>query len=285
MKTLGPEDNVLCCTVMGATSLRAFCEAAGAAGFSAISLAAHQYKDARKSGLSDADIRSLLADNGLKLAELEAIFDWLNPLPSGQDAGFSLDLPIFGHAEREFYAIAEAIGAPSVTAVDPFETTAPLDRLVEAFGGLCDRAAEHGLRVNLEFQSWGPVPSLMSGWEIVRTAGRPNGGLTLDTTHLTRSGSREFLRSVPADRIFTTQFSDGPATRIGDAYFDASNREMLCEGDFGLPAILRDLEEMGCSAPVGFEAISSELSAMPPKDAARLAFASVQRLRAEAAAL
>lgn len=285
MVTLGPADNILCCTVMGNRTLREFCEAAGGAGFTAISIGASDYKQARKDGYSDSDIRALLADNGLQIAELEAIFDWLKPLPRAEDAGFDLNLPIFGHAEADFYAIADAIGARSVTVVDPFDSTEPLDQMVEAFAAVCDRAAQHGLLANLEFQSWGPVPNLATGWDIVRTADRPNGGLTVDTLHLTRSGSRDILRSIPSDRIFTTQFCDGRAERVGDAYFDASNREMLCEGEFGLPSLLHDLEQMGCAAPLGFEVISSELAAMSAQDAARLAFASVQRLRSEATAL
>lgn len=65
MVTLGPADNILCCTVMGNRSFREFSEAAGSAGFTAISIGAGDYKQARKSGYSDADIRALLADNGI----------------------------------------------------------------------------------------------------------------------------------------------------------------------------------------------------------------------------
>ena len=159
METLGPDDNVLCCTIIGPTPLREFIEAASAAGFSAVSVAAHDYKEARKSGLSDADLRTILADNGVKVAELECIFDAFKPLPDGQGAGFSLDLPIFGHAQEDFYAIGEAIGAGSVTIADPFPSAEPLDNMVESFVRICDRAAEHNMRVHLNFRGCGRTPT------------------------------------------------------------------------------------------------------------------------------
>lgn len=282
---LGPNDNVLCCTIMGSTPLRDFCEAASAAGFSAVSVAAHDYKDARKSGLSDADIRALFADNGLKVAELECIFDWIKPLPDAQGAGFSLDLPIFGHSQDDFFAIGDAIGATSVTVADPFPSDEPLEKMVEGFAKVCDRAAKHGMRVNLEFISWPPVPNLATGWDIVRTADRANGGLVLDTTHLIRSGSRDLLQSIPGEKIFTTQFADGPVPRIGDAFFDAANRVMLCEGDFGVASILHDIRKMGCTAPLGFEVINPEISAMTAKEIALVAMEGLKRMRAEAATI
>ena len=285
MSTLGFEDNVLCTTAMSSRSLREFCEAAGIAGFSAISLAGSDYKEARSSGLSDPDIRMLLADNGLQVAELDGIVDWLKPLPGAQESGFDVTLPFFGHTEEDFYTIADAVDARSVTAADPFPSSESLDEKVEAFARLCDRAAEHGLLVHLEFLSWGPVPDLATGWDVVRTADRPNGGLTIDTLHLIRSGSRDSLPSIPAEKIFSTQFCDGPEERVGNRFSDAANRQLLGEGDFGLASILRELENMGCSAPLGFEVMNPALSAKSAVEVARIAYESVARLRAESSAI
>lgn len=285
MQALGRDDDVLCCTAVGSATLRDYCEAAGAAGFSAVSVAAHDYKNARRSGLSDADIRSLFADNGLRVAELECIFDWIKPLPYGQGAGFSLDLPIFGHAQADFFAIGEAIGATSATVADPFPSREPLDKMVEAFAVICDHAAGHGMRINLEFLSWDPVPDLATAWDIVRAADRANGGLTIDTTHLVRSGSRDLLRSIPGEKIFTTQFADGWIPRREDAFADAANRVMLCDGEFGLASIFNDLRATGSAAPSGFEVINPELSALPATGIARIAKDALRRLRAAAAAI
>lgn len=131
MAALGPDDTVLCTATMGFGALREFAEAAGSAGFSAISLSGGDYKSARAAGLSDADIRSLLADNNLRVAELDGVVDWLFPLPDRQGAGYDLDIPFFGHSQDTFFAIAEALDARSISAVDPFLRTAPLEQMAE----------------------------------------------------------------------------------------------------------------------------------------------------------
>ena len=282
MSDLGPHDTVLCTAMMGFGSLRTFIESAGAAGFSAISIAIGDYKEGRASGLSHADIRSLLADNGVRVAELDGIVTWLRPLPIEQGEGYGLDHPFFGPDAEEFFAMAAALRARSVTVVDPFAGTAPLDQMVEAFASACDRAAEQGLLVHLEFLSWGPVANLATAWDIVRLADRPNGGIMLDTLHLMRSGSRELLAKIPSERIFATQFCDGTAERISDPFSDAANRLWLCEGQFDLAGILREVRANGCTAPLGIEVMNDESRAMAPVDIAKRAFESLSRLKQQA---
>ena len=58
-----------------------------------------------------------------------------------------------------------------------------LDAAVEAFALVCDRAAEHGLLVHLEFLPWSAFPNVNAAWDVVRTADRPNGGLIIDSWH------------------------------------------------------------------------------------------------------
>jgi len=279
MADLGPDDTVLCTATMGFGPLRDFAEAAGAAGFTAISLAGGDYKSARRAGLADADIRALLADNNLRIAELDGVVDWLHPLPERQGGGYDLDIPFFGHSQEEFLAMADALGARSITAVDPFERTAPMERMVEAFARLCDRAAEHGLLVHLEFLSWGPVPDLATAWDIVRLAGRDNGGLMLDSLHLMRSGSRAMLPHIPVDRIFAIQLSDGPPIRRGDCFADAADRDWPGEGTFDLPALVHDLRAAGCTAPLGVEVMGTATAGLSAKAIAGKAFTALEQVR------
>jgi len=269
MAPLGAHDIVLCMASMGFRPLREFAEAAGKAGFSAISLSGGDYEAARAAGLSEADIRAMLIDNGLRVAEIDGTVDWLNPSREVMGAGYDLSIPFFGHSERRLLEIAETVGARSITAVDPFMWTVPLDRMVEAFARLCDRVAECGLLVHLEFLSWGPVPNLHTAWEIVRQADRPNGGLALDVLHLMRSDSRALLETIPGERIFATQFCDGPAERIGDCFADVANRALPGEGAFDLVEIVRTLDAGGCNAPVGVEVMNPTLSALAAEEVAR----------------
>lgn len=278
MAPLGAQDTVLCTASMGFRPLREFIEAAGRAGFSAISLCGGDYKSARAAGYSDADIRSMLDDNGLRVAEMDGAVDWLNPFPESQGSGYDLSLPFFGHSEAEFFAMAEAVGARSLTAVDPFDSKASLDRMVEAFGGLCDRAARHGLLVHLEFLSWGPVPDLATAWDIIRLADRPNGGIMLDTLHLVRSGSRDLLKGIPATRVLATQFCDGAVERSGSRFEDAASRQLPGEGDFALVSILQLLRENGCEAPLGIEVMNPGLNSLSAFEVAEKCFGAILAL-------
>jgi sugar phosphate isomerase/epimerase len=147
---LGATDLVLCAgTVLHAPLPERF-EAARAAGFSAISLWANDYQHARATGSSDADLRALLDEHDLEIAELDAVTRWLPGASSGGTEAF-------GHAEEEIYAIADAVGGRSVNVIQLFGPRVPADVAAEAFAGVCDRANEHGLLVHLEFLPAGEV--------------------------------------------------------------------------------------------------------------------------------
>ena len=78
--------------------------------------------------------------------------------------------------EQELFDVAESVGARSLNAVDVFGGPWSLDEAAAAFAGLCDRAADHGLLVHLEFLPWSRIPDLATAWQVVRAADRPNGG-------------------------------------------------------------------------------------------------------------
>ena len=275
---LGPSDLVLCAGTLLHASFVERVKAASAAGFSAISLWSEDYERARAAGLSPADMRSILADHGLEIAELDAVTRWL---PTNDDT--VLDGP-FDHGADELLAIADAVGGRSLNVVEIFGTRVPVQVAAEAFAHLCDRAREHGLLVHLEFLPWSAVPDLASAWEIVRLADRPNGGVLLDTWHHIRSREgNAALRAVPADRIFALQLSDAPAEPDGDMLDETMRRRRLPgEGDGNLAEVIRVLDEVGCRAPVGIEVFSDTLSALPPDEVARRAADATRRVLAAA---
>ena len=125
--------------------------------------------------------------------------------------------------------------ARSLNAVDVFGGPWSLDDAATAFAGLCDRAADHGLLVHLEFLPWSRIPDLATAWQVVRAADRPNGGLMLDAWHYFRSGpDGELLRSVPGASILGVQLCDAPATPEADP-LHATLHERLLPGDGELP--------------------------------------------------
>jgi len=279
--TLDASDTVLCSgTLRRDISFFERVAAAVAGEFSAISLWGRDYRDARDEGLSDRDIALLLDDHGLSVAELDPAWWWL---PGAAEVHIPPELDserIFGFGEPELFAIAERLGARSLNAVDIFGGRWTPAEATEAFAALCDRAADHGLLVQLEFLPWSRIPDLASAWPIVRDAGRPNGGLAIDAWHYFRSGSDTgALRSIPGARIVGIQLCDAPATAEPDP-FRATLHERLLPGDGGLDlrALVGDLRAVGAEAPFGVEVFSDAVHARDPREAGRAAGESLRRL-------
>ena len=272
--TLGAGDTVLCSgTLRTGSPSESGWPRPQAGGFTGLSLWGRDYQVARDEGLSDRDIRLLLADHGLSVAELDPAWWWL---PGASEIHIPPEHDgerIFGFGERELFAVAEGVGARSLNAVDVFGGTWSLDEAAAAFAGLCDRAAEHGLLVHLEFLPWSRIPDLATAWQVVRAADRPNGGLMVDAWHYFRSGpDGELLRSIPGASILGVQLCDAPAAAEAKPLHATLHERLLPgEGELELPALLADLRATGTTAPIGVEVFSDVLSALPPEEAGRLA--------------
>ena len=74
---LGPDDLVLCSGTIRAAPFAHTVSAASAAGFQGVSLYYDEYAIARAEGWTDADMRALLDDNGVAVAEIDGRMDWL----------------------------------------------------------------------------------------------------------------------------------------------------------------------------------------------------------------
>jgi sugar phosphate isomerase/epimerase len=271
---LGAGDLVLCSgTLPRDVSFRARVEAASAGGFAGISLWGRDYRRAHNEGLNDADMRALLADHSLEIAELDPAWWWLpGASATGRSFPTALDTEeVFAFGEDELFAVADAVGARSINAVDVLGGDWDVDAAAEAFAGLCDRAAEHGLLVHLEFLPWSKIPDLGAAWDVVRGAGRANGGIAVDAWHFFRAGGdQDALRAVPGDRVLGVQIDDGPAAAEPNL-IEATLHERLLPGDgeFDLTGLLRTLAAIGCPAPIGVEVFSDDLHALEPTEAAR----------------
>lgn len=93
----------------------------------------------------------------------------------------------FGYTEDLFYRMIEVLRGRHLNLVQLFPPAVETGIVVEAFGGICDRAAQHGLLVSLEFLPWCPIANL-AALEIVQAADRPSGGVMFDTWHHFRAG-------------------------------------------------------------------------------------------------
>ena len=265
---LGAGDLVLCSGTLGReVPFRERVDAAVAGGFSGLSLWGRDYWSARRDGLEDADIRALLADNALEVAELDLAWWWL-PGASEVRIPAALDTEeLFAYDEAELFRIADAVGARSLNAIDVFGGDWTVDAAAAAFAGLCDRAAVHGLLVHVEFLPWSRIPDVATAWEIVRRADRPNGGVLVDAWHYFRSGGDDAaLRAVPGDRVLALQLDDGPVAPEADLpAASLHNRVLPGAGELDLRRLMGTLREMGAVAPIGVEVFSDALHALDPR--------------------
>jgi sugar phosphate isomerase/epimerase len=224
-------------------------EAAGAAGFGAITIWPNVLRHARtKEGLSLRDMRALLDDNGLVLADFEGCADWKRQTPDANRRG---------PTRHDYLEVCATLGAANLGAIHPPGAPLNLEEASEAFAILCDDAAAFGLNVALEFIATSALSDAATASRIVALAGRRNGGLVLDLWHHFRGaaqGDPEALRDVPPDRIFTIQLSDGP--RHSDLPLQEEtmyHRLLPGQGEMGAADFMQSIAQNGVSAFYGPE--------------------------------
>jgi sugar phosphate isomerase/epimerase len=259
--------------------------AAAGAGFGRIGLMLREYLALRAEGWSDAALQAVLDEHSVAISEVEVLFGFAapsGPVGVAERPGLVYNDP---ELERAAFHLADVFGVPAVQAAGTFSAPPPAADAAEAFGLLCDRAAAHGLRVALEFVPYTDIPDVVTAGAIVAAAGRPNGGLCVDSWHFYRGQpDLEALRAVPADRIFMIQINDGPI-RPDDAnrrHDTLHSRRVPGEGEFDLLAWLRAMNRPGLNAAVSVEVYSDALARLEPAEAASRAFAATRAVMARA---
>lgn len=246
-------------------------EAAGAAGFQAVTMNPDQVL---APAFSAGEVRARLVDAGVRVSNLDALVSVLPGLPSAEFIasygayGTGVDIRRgFELTEDEFYRAAELTGAESINLVhflcDP---ATPLEAIAEAAGGVARRAAAHGLRTVFEFLPGTGVPDIHAAARLVRMVDDPNLAMMLDTRHLARAGGTAEDVARYADLVGATQVSD-----LRWATRDQANRLLPGEGDLALEAMMAPVRTAAPQVAVGIEVFSTELFALPAREAAQRA--------------
>jgi sugar phosphate isomerase/epimerase len=182
------------------------------------------------------------------------------------------------------YRIADELGARHLNVMQAFPPAVETSAVAEASAGVCDRAAQHGLLVALEFFPWSPIVNLSTALEIVEMANRPNAGVTFDTWHHFRSGGTTHdLRNAPGQAIAALHINDAARETGPDLLAETLTARLLPgEGSIDLIGQIQALDAINCTAPIGVEVISLALDALPPKEAARRVAEATRRVLAMA---
>lgn len=247
-RTLGPDDLVLNHFSLGRTHPLADRFAlAAAAGFAGVGLFVGEYlRLVQEEGLDLERLADLLDEHGLVLADIEVVRVWNEP-GAASDVQAAFERTAWALADRFECRYLQAIG-PTLGGT-PAETAAP-------FAALCDRAADHGLTVGLEFLPFTDLVTAADVLRVVEEADRPNGGVCVDIWHHYRGANDlDLIRAIPAERVMAVQMSDGPAQPLLDSYFEDCLRRRSApgEGDMDAAGFVRLLLDKGVRLPWSLE--------------------------------
>ncbi len=268
--SLGPNDIVLPDMAMtrvdppwqfAGASFEDRCTAAAAGGFAAIGLGmiTRTYDEERAAGHSDADLRAMLRDAGVACAEVEC---FVIPGPS-ELGGVTEELEHSLH-------VADALGAERMI----FSVASGLSEaeMAESFGWVCDRCAEHNVRVALEFVNnpmFSGLPDAPSALRVVQAAGRDNGGLMVDAFHHF-NGTNDWseLKALPGELIVAIQLDDTAVPWPAHEHVEGTPRQRMVpgEGDADLVLFVRTMDAIGASCAYSVEVISREIVTLPPTE-------------------
>src|SRR3954471_23232322 len=142
--------------------------AAAECGYRQVSLSPPEGLRTIAAGTPAKTIRAQARGSGLELV-LDPVMNWY-PDSAPSPSRFA------GVSAEEALRITDAVGAESFSAIATATSDVPIDDLAAHFAALCDRAADFGTRVHLEFIPFTVIRDLRTGWRLVQAAGRPNGG-------------------------------------------------------------------------------------------------------------
>ncbi len=246
------------------------CEHAARTGFSGIGLwhadVRHQL-DTR----SMAEMKRIFDDAGLRYLEIEFLMDWF--VPAGEPARAESD-----DWRRQAFELAEAFGesAHHIKVGNIPGTPCEPEPLGEAFAELCQDAAKHtDAKVAYEFMPFDVnVNTLDAALRLVTEAARPNGGLAIDTWHMSKLGiTPEDLEQVPLQYLSWVELSDGQFENLPDPVDEVVNhRRLPGEGEFDIPGYVAACRAVGYENPWGVEVLSAELRALPIEEEFRRAY-------------
>ena len=196
------------------------------------------------------------SDNGLTRLELEFLMDWF--LDPGDERRRASD-----KTRDLLLDAASALGAHHVKVGNIPGTPASLSQLTERFGELCDIAAERtDAKIVYEFMPFDTnVRSLDSALEVVGGAARSNGGIAIDTWHMSKLGiAPDDLRRIPLEYMSWIELSDGQVADMDDPIDEVINhRNLPGEGEFDIHGYIEACQDHGYTGPWGVETLSEEL--------------------------
>ena len=210
--------------------------------------------------LSLQEMKSIFDDNGLRHLELEFLMDWfLDEDDERRRASDTIRALLFeaaGVFDAHHIKVGNIPGTP-----------AAISQLTERFGELCAHAAHYtDAKVVYEFMPFDVnVNSVDTALQVVAGAGAANGGVAIDTWHMSKLGiAPEELRRIPIEVLSWVELSDGRRNDLDDLVDETVNHRALPgEGELDLRSYVEVCSDHGYPGPWGVEVLSEDLRNNP----------------------
>jgi sugar phosphate isomerase/epimerase len=206
------------------------------------------------------ELKQVFDDNGLRHLELEFLMDWfLDEDDERRRAADEIQELLFraaGELDAHHVKVGNIPGIP-----------AEISRLTERFGELCADAAQHtDAKIVYEFMPFDVnVNSVDTVLQVVGGAGAGNGGIAIDTWHMSKLGIEPGdLRRIPLELMSWVELSDGRLDDMEDRVDETVNHRALPgEGEFDVRGYVEACSDHGYPGPWGVEVLSEELRINP----------------------
>jgi 2-keto-myo-inositol isomerase len=242
---------------------------AGRLGYGAIEPWNTEIIDYVQQGGSLSDLRTALADAGLRVVSMIALHGWI--AAEGDEYRLVLE------ECRRRMEQAVALGSPFIVASPPREAV-DLGRAAARYAELLRLGREVGVRPAMEFLGFSAgIKDVASVRAVAEGSGEPDATVVADVFHLLRGGgSVDDLLSLSGERIAIFHLNDLPASPPPREQTD-SDRVMIGDGIADLPRVIAHLRRIGYRGPLSLELFNPALWGQDPAEVARIG---LERMRA-----
>ncbi|HTY92242.1 MAG TPA: sugar phosphate isomerase/epimerase [Steroidobacteraceae bacterium] len=201
-----------------------------------------------------ADMKRILADNGIRHVELEFLTGWFN---DGEEKAKS-DV-----TKKLLFEAAAALEARAIKVGDFLNQRCPFPKLIDRFAGLCREAEDYGTRIAFEMMPFSIIGSLEDALALATGAAARNGGIFFDLWHVVKLDiPYEKVANFPAQYRVGMEINDGfsRAHSMPDMVEETTAHRQLCgEGEFDVKGFVAAIRASGWTGPWGIEVLNRKL--------------------------
>ncbi len=157
-----------------------------------------------------------------------------------------------------------------------------IDGANEALNRAANLAADHGVRVALEFQADAALGNnLQTAAALVNEVGHPSLGLCFDSFHFYVGPSKvDDLGYLTSDNLFHVQLSD--IADVPREFARDADRILPGDGDINFAPIIDRLREINYTGPVSVELMNPQIWQVPPRQFGEIGMTALRKVLGQA---